>query len=183
MSGAGAGIAGNQSQSFAALELLANPTQLQSKIDSLKAAEESAREQIALAGPASEILSIRAAIDEDQKAAQQAVDDALDQGEAITAEAKNQAALIVEKATQEANKLIEEAASRNEGAKLALNRAENAIAAVESDKRALQVREDELGDVEAALQQKAEELASRENELKGDRARLVTARDAINAAL
>jgi cell division septum initiation protein DivIVA len=183
MSGAGAGIAGGQSQSFAALELLADPQRLQSAIEAFKSAEESAREQITLAGPASEILSIRAAIDEDQKAAQEAVDDALDQADAITGEAKNQAELIVEKATQEANRLTEEAASRNEGAKLALSRAESAMAAVESEKGALQVREDELGDVEAALQQQADELASREQELKGDRARLVTARDAINAAL
>lgn len=183
MSGAGAGIAGNQSQSFAALELLADPTRLQSKIDSLKAAEGSAREQIALAGPASEILSIRAAIDEDQKAAQQAVDDALDQAQSLVDEAKNQAELIVEKAQQEANTLTEQAASRNEGAKLALNRAESAMAAVESEKGALQVREDELGDVEASLHQKADELASREQELAGEKARLAKARDAINAAL
>lgn len=183
MSGAGAGIAGGQSQSFAALELLANPSQLQAKIDQLKDAETSAREQITLAGPASEILSIRAAIDEDQKAAQEAVDNALDQAQSITDEAKNQAELIVEKATQEANEQVAEAASRNEGAKLALNRAENAMAAVESEKKALQVREDELGDVEAALHQRADELASREQELAGDKARLATARDAINAAL
>ena len=183
MSGAGAGLAGGQSQSFAALELLANPSQLQAKIDQLKDAENSAREQIALAGPASEILSIRAAIDEDQAAAQQAVDTALDQAENITSEAKNQAELIVEKATQEANRLTSEAESRNEGAKLALNRAENDIAAVESEKRALQVRKDELDDVEATLHQRADELASREQELAGDRSRLATARDAINAAL
>lgn len=177
------GIAGGQSQSFDALELLANPQRLQSKIDSLKAAEESAREQIALAGPASEILSIRASIEDDQKAAQEAVDAALDQAESITSEAKNQAELIVEKATQEANTLVDQAASRNEGAKLALNRAENAIAAVESDKRALQVRKDELDDAEATLHQKAAELASREHELIGAQSRLATARDAINAAL
>jgi cell division septum initiation protein DivIVA len=183
MSGAGAGLAGGQSQSFAALELLANPSQLQAKLDQLKSAEESAREQIALAGPASEILKIRAEIEDDQKAAQGGVDAALDQAENITSEAKNQAELIVEKATQEANRLTDEAASRNEGAKLALNRAENAMAAVESEKRALQVREDELGDVETSLHQRADELASREQELAGDRSRLATARDAISAAL
>lgn len=180
----GAGIAGGQgSQSMAALELLANPQQLQAKIDSLQSAEASAREQIALAGPASEILSIRAAIDADQAAAQQAVDAALDQAQSLVDEAKNQAELIVEKAQQEANTLTEQAASRNDGAKLALSRAENAIAAVESDKRALQVRKDELDDVEAVLHQRADELASREQELAGDKSRLAKARDAINAAL
>lgn len=180
----GSGIAGNQgSQSMAALELLANPQQLQAKIDSLQSAEASAREQIALAGPASEILSIRAAIDEDQKAAQKAVDDALDQAQSLVDEAKNQAELIVEKAQQEADTLTEQAASRNDGAKLALSRAENAMAAVESEKRALDVREDEIGDAEATLHQKAEELSSREHELAGEKARLATARDAINAAL
>lgn len=180
----GAGIAGNQgSQSMAALELLADPQRLKSKIDSLKSAEETAREQIALAGPASEILSIRAAIDDEQKAAQEAINVALDQADSITEEAKNQAQLIVEKATQEENRLISEAESRNEGAKLALNRAENAMAAVESEKRALQVRKDELDDAEAVLHQKADELASREQELAGDKSRLAKARDAINAAL
>ena len=167
MNGAGAGIAGNQgSSSFAALELLADPTRLQNKIDQLKAAEESAREQIALAGPASEILSIRAAIDEDQTAAQQAVDDALDQAQAIVDEAKNQAELIVEKATQEADRLTSSAASRDDSAKLALDKAQDSIAAVESEKRALQVREDELGDAEASLHQKADDLASREQETR-----------------
>ena len=64
MSGAGAGIAGGGGDhSYAALELLANPTRLQAKLDQLKNAEESAREQIALAGPAGEILNIRAEID------------------------------------------------------------------------------------------------------------------------
>jgi hypothetical protein len=179
----GAGIAASSGQSFDALELLADPQRLKSKIDQLKAAEESAREQIALAGPASEILKIRAEIEDDQKAAQGAVDAALDQAESIASEAKTQAELIVEKATQEANKLIDEAASRNEGAKLALSRAENAMAAVESEKRALQVREDELGEAETLLHQKADALASREQELAGDRSRLATARDAINAAL
>lgn len=183
MSGAGAGIAGNQSQSFAALELLADPTRLQSKIDQLKSAEESAREQIALAGPASEIISIRAGIDADQQAAQQAVDDALDQAQSLVDEAKNQAELIVEKAQQEASTLVDQAASRNDGAKLALSRAENAMAAVESEKRALQVREDELGDVESSLHQKADDLASREQELVGAQSRLAKARDAITAAL
>jgi len=181
---AGSGIAGNQgSSSFAALELLADPTRLQNKIDQLKAAEESAREQITLAGPASEILSIRAAIEEDQNAAQEAVNDALGQAEAIVSEAKSQAELIVEKATQEADRMTSEAASRNNSAKLALDKAQDSIAAVESEKRALQVREDELGDVEATLQQKAEELTSRGNELTGEKARLAEVRDAISAVL
>lgn len=183
MSGAGAGIAGGSGQSFDALELLANPQRLQAKIDSLKAAEESAREQIQLAGPAGEILSIRAEIDADRDAAQQALNDALDQAEAITSEAKTQAELIVDKATQEAGKQVGEAESRNAGAKLALEKAEGAIAAVESQKHALQVREDELGDAEIALQQKADELVSRENELTGEKAKLAEVRDAISAAL
>jgi hypothetical protein len=57
------------------------------------------------------------------------------------------------------------------------------MAAVESKERALQVRVDELGDAEANLQQKAEELASRENELIGEKARLAEVRDAINSVL
>jgi vacuolar-type H+-ATPase subunit H len=165
------------------LRLLADPDLLNKRIGELETAQKNAQNVIDRVGPIEDLERARAQADEDQKAAQQALDDALEQADAITGEAKNQAELIVEKATQEANKLTEEVASRNEGAKLALNRAENAMATVESEKRALQVRKDELDDVEAVLHQRADELASREQELAGDKSRLAKARDAINAAL
>jgi len=184
MSGAGAGIAGNQGQSsFAALELLADPTRLQAKIDSLKAAEDSAREQIELAGPASEILSIRAEIEAHVTEAAAQEQHARDECERLIAEAGDASREIRNNAKEQVAKEVAEAESRNAGAKLALEKAEGAMASVEREKQALQVREDELGDAEATLQQKAEELVSREHELTGEKARLAEVRDAITAVL
>ena len=57
------------------------------------------------------------------------------------------------------------------------------MAAVESARNDLRTREGELADAEATLQQRAEELTSRENELIGERARLAEVRDAISAVL
>lgn len=183
MSAAGAGIAGDSGQSMAALELLANPQRLQAKIDQLKAAEDSAREQIALAGPASEILSIRANIDADREAAQKALDDALDKSEAIVEEAKTQARLIVDKATQESAQLVSESESRNESAKLLLEKAQHTRASVESEQQKLKAKWEELDAYDKSLQQRAADLDQSKRSLEGDQARLAKARDAIEAAL
>lgn len=180
---AGAGIAGNQSQSLAALELLANPERLQAKIDQLKAAEDSAREQIALAGPASEILSIRAEIDSLKAQAEETLQDAREQAFSIVTDAEQQAQSIVDVAQQDAARTVEDA---NNVAKAADDQRALATTKVAEAKRelsALQAREDELAEKEAALQQKAADLADQETSLQGERAKLANARAAIEAAL
>jgi cell division septum initiation protein DivIVA len=109
--------------------------------------------------------------------------EALEKSEAIVEEAKTQAQLIVEKSTQETGALTAEAQSLRDSEKLALTRAENTVAAVESDKRANEARAGELDGRESSLQQKADALASREQELTGEKDKLAKVRDLINAAL
>ena len=107
MSGAGSGIAGNQGQSsFAALELLADPTRLQNKIEQLRAAEDSAREQIALAGPAGEILNIRAGIDSLKEEAEQHEQHAREECERLISEAGDASREIRQKAEREADEIV-----------------------------------------------------------------------------
>jgi chromosome segregation ATPase len=183
MSAAGAGIAGGQSQSFAALELLANPTALQERINSLRAAEDSAKEQIALVGPANEILSMRSEIDSLKQAAEDALKQAHLDADALVSVASSDAALIRERAKEEAAKTVEDANSIAQDAEARRAQAAENVAVVERELTALRTRESELDEREAALQQKAEDVDRLQNELKGDRARLATARDAIEAAL
>ena len=165
------------------LAVLNNPEAFKQRLEQLQETERKTQAVVDLAGPADEIVRMRKEIEADKEASEVALNAALDKAESIVEEATNQARLIVEKGTQEAGNLTAEAQSLRDGEKLALTKAEGAIAAVESSKRTNEARAGELDRQESSLQQKADELASREQELAGDKSRLARARDAINAAL
>ena len=174
------GIDGRTASSFDALELLANPTRLQAKIDALKAAEESAREQIALAGPASEIIQIREGIDAVRVAAEAEYKELIDKANAVVVEANQEAADIIADAEAEASRATAEADE-------AVKQAEARVAGIKSHESAVQ-RQIEVSNQRAAdldqrnekLQQKAEALDTREQELEGEKVQLVKVRELIN---
>ena len=170
-------------QSMASLELLANPTALQERIDQLKQAEESANEVLALVGPANEILSMREDIENLKQAAQDALDQAQADADSIVDKAEQDAALIKDRAQAEAAQTVEQANAVAKDAEGRRAKAAENVAVVERELTAIRTREGELDEQAAALQQKAEELTSQAASLQGERARLVAARDAINAAL
>lgn len=170
-------------QSLASLELLANPDRLQQRIDAFKQSEESAREQIALAGPASEILKIRAEIGKLKADAEEALNDAHDQCEALISGANDQAEQIVDKATQQAVKLKGDAENLLQKAEALSNGAVSENAVVQREKSVLQARESELGNKEEVLQQKADALDGREQELKEMSERFAKLRDLIHKNL
>jgi len=180
----GSGIAGSQGQSsFAALELLADPSRLQSKIASLKAAEESAREQINLAGPAGEILQIRSEIDALKAEAETTLANARDDANEILDKANSDASFLRERAKSEADEAREQADNTIAGAKKLADEAGSAMAAVESERRKVAVEIDKLNSYGEALQQKADALDLRAEELKGKEEQFVKVRELINTVV
>ena len=180
----GSGIAGNQgSSSFDALELLADPTRLQAKIDQLRAAEEAAQEQIALAGPASEILQIRSEIEGLKELAEVTLAGARDDANEILDKANSDAAFLRERAKEESDAAREQADNTIAGAKKLADEAEAAMAAVESKKRDVAAGIDNLNSLGIELQQKADALDTRANELKGKEEQLVKVRELINTVV
>jgi len=180
----GGGIAGNQgNSSFAALELLANPTQLQAKIDSLRAAEDAAQEQIALAGPAGEILQIRSEIDALKAQADETLASARDDANEILDKANSDASFLRERADDEARAAREQADNTIAGAKKLADEATAAMAAVESTKREVAAEIERINGIGQTLQQKADALDTRANELKGKEEQLVKVRELINTVV
>jgi len=177
------GIDGSQSSSFAALELLADPTKLQQKIDSLKQAEENAREQIALAGPASEILQIRSEIGALKEEAEQTLGSARDDANEILDKANSDASFLRERADEEARAAREQADDTIAGAKKLADEATAAMAAVESTKRDVAAEIERINGIGQTLQQKADALDVRAEELKGKEEQLVKVRELINTVV
>ena len=169
---------GGQS-SFAALELLANPAKLQEKIDSLKSAEASAREQIELAGPASEILQIRSEIDALKEEAQKLLESAMAEADEIVASAHEAEVVLLKDAEEDADN-IEKLSVEN------VKKAESRVSGIKTHETAVQrqveianQRSKDLDRREEELQQKAAALASREQELTGEAEKFVKVRELI----
>jgi len=184
MSGAGSGIAGNTgSSSFAALELLADPVRLQSKIDSLKAAEDAAREQITLAGPASEIMKIRGEIDGLKELAEDNYNGAKADAEALMSQARDDAAQIISKAQAEAAEAVEDAKKVVEQADAISSGAKTEHSAAVREREVVEARKSEQDHREVTLQQKADALDTRAQELEGEKVELAEVRELIQKAL
>jgi hypothetical protein len=86
-----------------ALKLLADPVELERRYAALREAEEQANSVIALAGPASQILTMRRQIEEELAAAKAALGDA-----------RMQASLLVDTARQKAQEIEAEARAKQE---------------------------------------------------------------------
>jgi len=184
MSGAGSGIAGGQgSSSFAALELLANPTQLQARIDSLKAAEERANDVIALAGPAHEILQLREAIENDVAKAKEDLAACHEECESLISGANDSARNIIDKATQEATSLEGQMRDRAARTEAALNEAQASLASLKKEPTYLDQREATLTSDREQLVSKETDLDSRESLLLQEKSKLATVREHIDQVL
>lgn len=178
MSGAGSGIAGNQGQSsFAALELLADPQKLQNKINQLKSAEESAREQITLAGPASEILKIREEMDDLKAQATEALRESRAGAEQIIQKAKNQAADIIADAEADAGRVAVAAADRATKTEEAYKEAAEKLAAAKKEEKYLNERETKLTEDRKVLDARASDLESRASLLLQEKSKLASVRE------
>ena len=163
--------------------LIEDSPQLAKKIADFEDLQRRAQEAAAALGGISEIDSIKAQAKQARDEADTALAEALEKSEAVVSEAKSQAQLIVEKSTQDAGKLTTEAQNLHAAAAENSETAKGAIAAVESDKRANEARAGELDGRESSLQQKADALASREQELKGEFEKLAEVRGLIDNVL
>ena len=188
------GVGPAQGLSPSTLELLANPTKLEKTLKSLRDAEEKATKTIELAGPAAEIVTLRAEAGTLYKAAEEANAQALLDAEAIVEEGNVQAQLIVDKATQEANREKAGASAEIDEVKKLIATKEASIAAVELKLNQrlveLQKDEDDLDDREADLDATAAELDVRAADLETlnvsllkEKTKLAGAREQIDAAL
>jgi cell division septum initiation protein DivIVA len=178
-------MAGNVGGDFVRVPrfLFEDSPQLAKKVADFEELQRKAQEAAATIGAVEEIGIIKEQAKQARDEADTALAEALEKSEALVAEAKNQAQLIVEKSTQDAGKLTVEAQNLHAAAAENSEVAKGAIAAVESDKRANEARAGELDGQKASLQQKADALASREQELKGEFEKLAEVRGLIDNVL
>ncbi len=181
----GGDMAGNVGGDFVRIPrfLLEDSPQLAKKMSDFEDMQRKAQEAAAVLGGINKIEGIKAQLKTDTEATDRALSEALDQAESIAAESKNQAKLIVDKATQEASRAVADANGVTEAAEKKAATANSTMAAVESDKRANESRAGELDGLESSLQQKADALASREQELKGEFEKLAEVRGLIDNVL
>lgn len=179
----GAGIAASGGHSMAALELLANPDQLQKRIDSLKAAEEAAQKQIELAGPAAEILQIRSQIDGELESAKQAAADAVAKGEELVQTAREEAMEIRADAEADASRTRMAADARKAEADKLHDDAAASLATSEQEAKRLLTWEAALGDKEEALDNREADLDNLNSELLKEKSELGAAVEQIKQLL
>lgn len=178
----------------AAVELLADPKKLDRTLKSLQDAQDRAQKSIDLAGPAQEIIAIRAEVAILKEQAVDAKGQALLDAENIVEEGKIQAQLIVDKATQEAGRTISDANSVAGDAELKLSQASNQVAAVEHKlvqrgaelkkvEEGLTERAAALDTIEAALNVRDAELTKLNDSLLQEKTRLTGISEQLTAAL
>ena len=165
------------------LRLLADPGLLQKRIDQLDAAQKSAQAVIDRVGPIEDLEKTRVQAEQALAEADTALAEAVEKGNAIAKEADDRAQRTLDDATVEADKLTGEAQAKVAVAGGKLAEANSVVAAVELDKKTNEARAGELDDREASLQQKADALASREQELKGEFEKLAEVRGLIDNVL
>lgn len=190
----GAQSIGPQGLGQSTLELLADEKKLNKTLASLKQAQEDAQKAIDLAGPATEIVAIRAQVGAELEAAQEATAKAVADGQAIVDDAHGEAKKIVDaahqKAAEVASEFADEAAEKNK----LLDERKSTIAAVERklEQRAAQLQgerdqitraQDQLDERGAALDARAAELDELNSSLLQEKTKLAEAREHLNTAL
>ena len=108
---------------------------------------------------------------------------ARDDANEILDKANSDAAFLRERAKEEADAAREQADNTIAGAKKLADDATAAMAAVESKKREVAGEIDKLNSLGESLQQKADALDERANELKGKEDQLVKVRELINTVV
>lgn len=181
MSISGSSISGGGT--LLALELLANPTRFQAKIEQLKEAEDAAHKLIDLAGPASEILQIRSDIDADRAAAEKALAHAGENAKTIQRDAELRAAEMVQKAQAQADAIKEEARSRTAGIEKMEKDVTAKVQAAEASQKGLNARMLAAADLERSLEERAKELETLNEQLLQEKSKLATVREQIAAVL
>lgn len=176
-------ISGGSGGSMDALELLANPEKLKERIKSFNDAEAAAKEQIALAGQASEIVAIREGIDEVRIKAEAEYKDLVDKANRTVEEANETAQQIIADAESDAATVEADAAE-------AVRKAEARVGGIRTQETAVgrqievaNQRAKDLDRVEQTLQQRAEALDQREQELEGEKEKLAKVRELIDDTL
>ena len=163
--------------------LIEDSPQLAKKIQDFEDLQRKAREAAAVLGDISEIGSIKAQAKQSREEADIVLVEAMAKSNVIEENAKNDAFNKIVSAQETSEAMIAEADAKLAvaGGKLAV--ANSTVAAVESDKRANEARAGELDNRKASLQQKADALASREQELKGEFEKLAEVRGLIDNVL
>ena len=116
MSSTGIDLPGTGNQLSDLLAFITDPAAYKTKLDNLEKAAKYANDRIALAGPADEILAIRADIASKQTQAAQELEDAKANIADLVARATEEAAAIVADAKDQANKLAAAAKTKTEAA-------------------------------------------------------------------
>jgi cell division septum initiation protein DivIVA len=168
---------------MAALELLANPEKLQKKLDSLEKAEKSAKAQIALAGPASEILKIRSQIDAELAEAHEERNKAhADVAKAIE-DARVSADKLLAEAHEKAERIVMDAQDQLDLAESRRKEADEKLGAVKAEAEALRQRTLKLDAWRDELSGKSDDLAPRETELEQRKVKFATVQEQIASLL
>ena len=139
----------------AMLGLLADPVALQAKYAQLEEARRQSQEVVDLAGPANEILAIRAQIDSLKAQAEAAGVQAAAAAQAISEEATQRAQTIIAEANVKADALVAQA-------QLTVKAANEKMAAAVEEQRKVVKANDDLSVYRAALDQAHEENATNE---------------------
>lgn len=168
---------------MAALELLANPDQLQRKLDQFKAAEEKAQELIELAGPADQILTIRSEIDADRTAAAEYLNKANEDAKRIMNDAEDQVRDMIQRAQTQADAIRAEAEQSRVGIAALEQKAGEALADADNAKAEADRLATEAKAFEGMLSKRAATLKALETELLQEKSKLATVREQIATAL
>jgi len=176
-------ISGGSGGSMDALALLANPEKLKQRIEAFNSAESAAKEQIALAGPASEIVAIREGIETVRAETDAVLSEANSEADKIVRDAGETASQMVSEAENDAHIVEQDAAEK-------VRQAEARVAGIKTHESAVQrqvevagQRSAELDRLGEELQQKADALDKRAQELDGEREKLAEVRGLIDNIL
>ena len=182
---AGGYMAGNVGGDFVRVPrfLIEDSPRLAKKIADFEDLQRRAQEAAATIGAVEEIGSIKEQAKQARDEADTALAEALEKSNAIEENAKDDAFKKIASAQETADAMIAEADAKLAVAGGKLEVANSTVAAVESDERTNEARAVALDDRETSLQQKADALASREQELKGEFEKLAEVRGLIDNVL
>lgn len=153
---------GPKGLSQSTLELLADPKKLEKTLASLKEAQRQAQEVIDLAGPASEIITLRADALAEAERQREVTEEAENEAGEKVADAEAEANQVVVAAKKKATGLVE---SAHEAKKEVEREAAEVIAAAERKKAEVDAQQQSVTDAGYDLDRRANELSARESEL------------------